>query len=371
MGTTFLAQKTNGTKKIALVLKEFHVNIWHISKKEMFLDLGLLLEVPLVKIPDCIDFDLQLPFRVEGDAVDLTPKLHQREIIDLLFNENYNKTELTHNKSTIVNVELTSSNRGDFTLISPCIETLGNSSLSLSYASEELLFASKRLKRTDVINVYSRIRIKIDVKNSFGIELLKKELHDEVLYDIRLNDTRQLENAQEAYSNMISVERFLLFLITPAHYAITLEPSKYKKHVRRLEEEWQTYLPQLSVKSSPYFVNYWRANEVGQLSQNFLVRAQREKTRPWERFKIVFYISVALFLVTDTLTSVDVDKALELFTLPQETVTGISEYYSATVNSFLPILSGLLLAVIANAIWSLVSITYNLESLFSKIFKKK
>ncbi len=353
---SFLVTSEQGA---ALVIRDFHVNLWFLDYDSIYLELGLLLETDKQALgAGEIVLRLLSPFDCHPDSLEnLHDTMLKIETLHLLFNDEVGNfhplTYAADNRAFYVDFR---SGRS-FLLLKPEISSGSMHNVfefrltSTGIRHDEL---DRSLEGKEVLRCYIRFRYKVAVKSTDNIYFERGVMRSDILYDFRFNDLRVFENEYTGvYDKMVRIQDIYVFVIHPYKYRISLNASTKMRYIRLLESgAWGGYLPPLTGRKDKFLIYYWRENRSPKDSDssfNLLVSFDAEE-------RAVVRTLLAALLLTPT--------SILLLALPQyirlEDITSrLSHFVAAVVRTMGGIGLTVVLGMVANSLWELAKIGFH------------
>ncbi|WKZ33153.1 MAG: hypothetical protein QY316_01735 [Thermodesulfobacteriota bacterium] len=302
MGNAFLI-KNDENKEIEI--EKLHVNIWLFNKKTIYQEIGLMLKMKkeLLINESSLTFSLSAPFAIKNNyKVDLYENLKKDEILRLLFNDEIKETQNIDQSTEHVICNKIFRSGVCFLLIKPKLNILENKKEitikldleKIDSEKSELFFSGK-----EVLYVYVRFRLEIDVEKSDNIYIAEKFLNQKILFDLRFNELRRFDYyALNKYKKLLPIKTIQIFLIQPVSFRVRLEDTKEIKYVRFLEENdmWREYIEKLKKRKEKFVIYYWKESPRNSASFDVLIPTETEKDELQRQLNLSSLFALFAFL---------------------------------------------------------------------------
>ena len=258
----FLASTKNGQR---VTLKRFQVNLWALTDKQSFADIGLLIELDPSQAfeGDTVDLFLKTPFcPKKGSLQDLFGVLNSDHLLQLVFNDRLVSREqisLIADSAT----RITFQGGLSFSFFRVNLDQDKEDTLHV-----QIPLAAARLTMPEPTAalgahwIYTRFRFEIDLQRSANIYTETGTSRTRLLYDFRFNEARLFSvQQQQEFRRIIRIEAIQVFLIQSTQYRLareTIAPAKYVRLLERGKDRWDAYLPELTRHSKTFLVYYWK-----------------------------------------------------------------------------------------------------------------
>lgn len=336
----------------AIEVKEFHVNLWYITYKKVYLDLGIWFEIPLhiffAQSP--LEFTITTPFPIKKKVDNLFDKLKVPEILRLVHNDYSQKSSIQQkNGGAVESVRFDDESRGSFLLFNSQIKKQSNSKITLILENEGLnkktLEDNKLIvvkNGIEYIGVYNRFRYEVKISDSSNIYLLSSAFTKKLFIDLRINDLRS-DDASTSASKFLKIKKMLFYAVLPRSYE-TIDGRGTRKYVRTLEQKWRNYIPPINPKDN-YLVHSWKEINIDTDSYIVLISAKREVNNFRVLFVLLCFFAILFFLV-------DIWQKLQL----DADYNAYSEIVNWILRGILALLLLITTLIGGNALWDFIKL---------------
>lgn len=251
-------------------LTDIHINLWKIhrrirKKPHLIFDFG-------IKIPFLFDeLCLYLPFEINGNPIDLGHKLNNnRELLCTIFNDDTECQTVENKNFCLVKVK----NANKFYLYNLGSENIKKEDISEGEDRGTFLnikIQGKPTKEADYSKESIYIRFRVEVKNPSQVckkqalsnDLLQDAFSSSNLFDIRLNEIRQLhakvqEHMERGDFTPCQFRNIHFFYMAESKEKVENE-SSLKQDSRMLEEDaWNDYEPKSIIHNPIILAHHWK-----------------------------------------------------------------------------------------------------------------
>jgi hypothetical protein len=287
-----------------LLISELHANFWIDSSKQITVDIGIKLQIPVSTFKEALEIPLscalQLP-PVEGSLRSLDPIIVDNAVARWLFND---ATKVQHlgrvGQSTQASVI---TYRGSAFYVVPSKSIQFDSTNKLAIIRIDLASIADRRapiyadELENIVSVYTRFQY-ATLKGSSGFQFTHGALRDHVFLDLRFNDVRGMPAEVVASRSYIPIEQVRVFLIHRLSSAVQLAPKTEWKQYERLLEHRGTELSSYFVSPSKWrrkaLIHQWKLSPNSGDGFNAVVVLKAEKSM----FAKGFALLALIFLVS-------------------------------------------------------------------------
>jgi hypothetical protein len=337
------------------VVDEFHVNVWTLKEKEVYVDVGLLLEVS----PDLMrgklkNFSLRTPFAVKSNSVqDLGGlMLSHPSLIRLLFNDNIATQINVHkdgDRATLLQFQL----RKTIVLVQSNVSQAGDV-INLSFQEldldiDEIILT---LNFPSKMCLYVRLRFEIDLKRTENLISDHTMAYHRLMYDFRFNERRVMGDVPSVVPDLIGIRNIYIFMIQPIRYKVVLKAEGNLRYMRLLENSstsWAAYLPALKRVRGRFLVYSWKGDRSAKPLDAFRLLVAFERLSRWQTRGVLILVMLSLLqALLLTLQSINIASFFQV-TTPYVT------WLLAVVSTVIGIA---LAGAIGNMLWDSVKAIY-------------
>lgn len=294
-------------------IEELHANFWVWARKRLFVDLGLILNVPLSAF-DCTEplvLRCHLQMRAASQSArSLDRELTERHVAQWLFNDSLKIEQRQSSGSASKYITLIRrSDATELVILSDSQVTqneVGSActlELNLQFVSPQI--AKEMSKDGSTLRIYTRFQYRIDPHDKHGHLLDKGIFRDHLLLDGRFNDVRAMPADIASGRKFLHIPILRLFLIHPLDYSLTLQPPPKSKQYERLLEHGanalRRYFHNTSLWRAEALIHQWMQarEEDKERGYNVLLVLDCEKGI-WEKFlytALLLLLAVGAFCV--------------------------------------------------------------------------
>ena len=253
-----------------LLISELHANFWIDSSKQITVDIGLKLQIPVKTFTTALEIPLncalQLP-PIEGSFRSLDAIIVEDAVARWLFNDATKVQRLGQVGQSPQASVITYRSSTFYVVPSKPIQfdpTSKSATIRIDLAS----IADRGTpiyddKSKGLVSVYTRFQYRT-LKGSSGFQFTRGALRDHVFLDLRFNDVRGMPAEVVASGSYIPIEQVRIFLIHRLSSAVQLAPKAELKQYERLLEHRGTELRSYFLSPSKWkrkaLIHQWKLN---------------------------------------------------------------------------------------------------------------